>query len=182
MHIAHQSPMITSDVWKEDSIHDWKSGNITNLLQEGRTIQRRIPKYHQESENNKALPRTFSKLMFEGKTNAALCLLTEQHKGSILPLNSIVPSNGSEFQMVHAAYAAFTHGMVSKWQYLSRTIPNIGDHLQHLEDIIRTQLIPALMGRAAPSESERMLLALPARLGGLGIINPTDLSASEYPA
>ena len=82
----------------------------------------------------------------------------------------------------HAVYVAFTHGMVSKWQYLSRTIPNIGDHLQPFEDVIRTQLIPALMGRAAPNENERMLLSLPARLGGLGIINLTDLSASEYPA
>ena len=32
----------------ERSLHDWKSGNITNLLQEGRTIQRRIPKYCQD--------------------------------------------------------------------------------------------------------------------------------------
>ena len=63
----------------------------------------------------------------------------------------------------HAAYAAFTHGMVSKWQYLSRTIPNIGDQLQPLEDIIRTQLIPALTRRAAPNENERILLALPAK-------------------
>ena len=38
--------------------------------------------------------------MFEGKANAALHLLMEQHKGSILPLNSIVPSNGSESQTV----------------------------------------------------------------------------------
>ena len=37
----------------------------------------------------------------------------------------------------HAAYAAFTHGLKHKWTYLTRTIPNINDQLQPLEDVIR---------------------------------------------
>jgi hypothetical protein len=38
------------------------------------------------------------------------------------------------------AYAAYTHGMVSKWSYISRTIPDITEHLQILENTIRTDL------------------------------------------
>ena len=38
----------------------------------------------------------------------------------------------------HAAYAAFTHGFSSKWSYLSRTLPNLSEHFQNLENILRT--------------------------------------------
>ena len=38
-----------------------------------------------------------------------------------------------------------------------------------LEDILRTEFIPNLTGRPPPNDVERKLLALPARLGGLGI-------------
>ena len=82
----------------------------------------------------------------------------------------------------HAAYAAFTHGMISKWLFIMRTIPNIGHLLQPLEDIIRQQLIPTLTGRPPPNDFERDLLALPARLGGMGLINPMTIADQEYKA
>ena len=37
-------------------------------------------------------------------------------------------------------------------------------------------------GRSPPSDLERNLFALPARLGGLGISNPIHLSSSEFHA
>lgn len=82
----------------------------------------------------------------------------------------------------HAAYSAFTHGLASKWLYLARTIPNLEGLFQPLEDMIRSRFIPALTGRSAPSDQERDLLALPCRLGGIGLTNPTTLSSSEFPA
>ena len=82
----------------------------------------------------------------------------------------------------HATFAAFIHGNVHKFTYLSRTTP-IQDHLlQPLEDVIRTQLIPAWTGRAPPNDLERELFALPARLGGLGITNPVSRVSKEYQA
>ena len=36
----------------------------------------------------------------------------------------------------HAAYAAFTHGLFSRWSNLMRTVPDITDLLQPLEDVI----------------------------------------------
>ena len=82
----------------------------------------------------------------------------------------------------HAAFAAYTHGMVSKWSFISRTIPNIGTHLQSLEDTICSEFIPSITGRAPPNNTVRKLMALPARLGGLGIMDPSLRSDDEFNA
>ena len=79
----------------------------------------------------------------------------------------------------HAAFSALTHGLESRWVYVARTIPNIGHLLQPLEELLRTKFIPSL---TAPSDLERELLALPARLEGLGLLNPSHLSTTEYSA
>ena len=47
---------------------------------------------------------------------------------------------------------------------------------------LRTVLAPALTGRPPPNTSERDLLALPARLGGIALANPTKLSDTEFSA
>ncbi len=79
----------------------------------------------------------------------------------------------------HAAYSALTHGVTSKWTYLSRTTPNIGPMLQPLETMIRSILIPTLTNRPPPNDYERELFALPARHGGIGLIDPTSRSREE---
>ena len=48
-----------------------------------------------------------------------------------------------------------------------------------LEDTIRSTLIPLLIGRSSPGDSVRNLLALPPRVGGLGLINPVKALAQE---
>ena len=82
----------------------------------------------------------------------------------------------------HAAYCAYTHGLSSRWSYLSRTIPDIAELLQPLEDTIHQHLIPALTGRPPCSRIERDLLALPVCLGGIGIINPVSSSQRSFEA
>ena len=82
----------------------------------------------------------------------------------------------------HAIFAAFTHSVVHQWIYLARTIPNISTFFTPIEDIIRSNLIPSLTGRAPPGDLERLLLSLPPRLGGLGFTIPTNLSAIEFDA
>ena len=64
----------------------------------------------------------------------------------------------------HAAYSAFTHGLVSKWTYFARTIPDISDLLEPLEGAIRLHLIPALTGKESASVTSRETssLSLPA--------------------
>ena len=64
-----------------------------------------------------------------------------------------------------------------------RTIPDISDLLVPLDEAIDTHFIPALTGHHSISDHERQLLALPTRLGGLGIailskIAPFERSSS----
>ena len=80
----------------------------------------------------------------------------------------------------HAAYAAYVHGLSYRWSYLIRTISDIEDLLQPLENAIHQHFIPTLTGRPPCSSSERDLLALPARLGGLSIRDPSDAAAECF--
>merc|ERR1712002_62660 len=61
-----------------------------------------------------------------------------------------------------------------------RTIPNIGNLLGPLERTIRHKLIPALTGGHILTDGERGVVALPPRLGGLGIPNPWGQAENEH--
>ena len=82
----------------------------------------------------------------------------------------------------HAAYAACTHGMFSKWSFLSRVVPDIGPLLQPLEYSIRYKLLPVLTGRPPFNDLDRQLTALPAKFGGLSIFYPSERSKLEFDA
>ena len=79
----------------------------------------------------------------------------------------------------HAAYAAFTFGLVHKWSYFQRTIPDSDAFYLPLESAIRGKLIPAITGRSC-SDLERELYELPCRLGGLGIPNPVRTAGASF--
>ena len=68
----------------------------------------------------------------------------------------------------HAAFSALTHGLLSKWTYLSRVVPDISHLLVPLDNVLRTNLIPAITGRPPPNDLECDLFGLPARHGGFG--------------
>ena len=82
----------------------------------------------------------------------------------------------------HAAHVAFTHSLFSKWFYLIRTIQGIGSLLQPLETIIRLKLILVLTGQPPLSDEMLDLLALPVRLGGIALTNPTSVAEVEFSA
>ena len=65
----------------------------------------------------------------------------------------------AEFPPTGGPMACFIHGLVSKWNYLTRSTKDISHLLQPLEDIIRTKFIPAITGRPAPNDDLRALLA-----------------------
>lgn len=73
----------------------WKDGDLADLVREGRTIQQRLPKtFLQNDENESRLARRFANLMFQGKTKAALDLLSNCGKGGVLHLDQ--PANPNE--------------------------------------------------------------------------------------
>ena len=79
----------------------------------------------------------------------------------------------------HAAYAAYTHGLQHRWNYVMRTIPDISPLLRPLEDTIRNIFLPSLLKTPSLSDEERDLLTLPPRLGGMGITSPVNRANEE---
>ena len=79
-----------------------------------------------------------------------------------------------------AAYSAFVAEFKGKLTYYLRTIPDIKEHLDLLEETIRHQFIPAITGGKQCSNDERVLLSLPERYGGLGIPIFHSIAAFEY--
>lgn len=72
---------------------DWKKGNISALLHEGRTIQKRLPSMGHGAMPENTLVRTFTQLMAKGKVKDALRVLSQQAKGRVLPLDEAVPGS-----------------------------------------------------------------------------------------
>ena len=67
----------------------WKSGSFLTLMEECRTIQNRLRIYQPSEQSTEALARAFSNLMIQGKTHAAIRLLSERTRG--LPLSIDFP-------------------------------------------------------------------------------------------
>ena len=78
-----------------------------------------------------------------------------------------------------AAYAAFVSGFRHRFTYHIRTIPSIENELQEVDKIIDTKFLPAITDCRHLSRDDRKLLALPTRLGGLGIPVLGDLCSIE---
>ena len=68
-----------------------------------------------------------------------------------------------------AAYSAFTAGFKHKLTYFLRTIPNVAELLKPIDEVIDNKFIPAITEHQNVSDSDRKLLSLPVKLGGLGI-------------
>ena len=65
-----------------------------------------------------------------------------------------------------ACYAAYSFGLKHRWTYFLRTLPDIQELLEPLDNAISKVLIPAITEhRCTPLD--RNILALPVRLGGL---------------
>ncbi|KAL5266795.1 hypothetical protein ACHWQZ_G003996 [Mnemiopsis leidyi] len=79
------------------------------------------------------------------------------------------------------AYSAMVFAIQHRWKFIQRTVPEISEFFEELEYEIHNTLLPALIGREI-SELEREIVALPVRLGGLGIPIPNKESKHEYEA
>ena len=78
------------------------------------------------------------------------------------------------------AYAAYVYGTSKRWSFVSRTTPNIAKHMRKLEYAIKETLIPDIVGENHISDDTRRIFSLPARLGGLGFLDPCSVSDLEF--
>ena len=79
-----------------------------------------------------------------------------------------------------AAYTAFTSGFRHKMTYYIRTIPNISQNLERLDEKVLKEFIPAITEGHHCSPHERSLLSLPVRMGGMGIPIFSEISDIEF--
>ena len=79
-----------------------------------------------------------------------------------------------------AAYSCFISGYKHKFNYIMRTIPNINHLMSRIDEIILNKFIPAITDGIIINQSERKLLSLPAKLGGLGLPIFSETSDMEY--
>jgi len=82
-----------------------------------------------------------------------------------------------------AAYSAYISSIQHRWKFAQRTVPHniLSEAMEPLEHEIRHNLLPKMLGRNI-SDIEREVLALPIKLGGLGIGKPNEECHLEYTA
>jgi hypothetical protein len=81
------------------------------------------------------------------------------------------------------AYAGLSQSLQAEWQYLQRVTPDIAPAFAPLETAIATVFLPALLDASVEEVAKlRPILALPTRLGGLGIPDPTTTGEFCYAA
>ena len=97
-------------------------------------------------------------------------------KSSISILSEIAKSQP------HAVFSALTHGLLSKWAYLSQAQLHICHLFLTLNNALRTDLhvLSALISRPPPNDLECALFDLPARLDGLGVRLPSRHAEREH--
>ena len=145
-----------------------------------------IIKPHQQAEAENVFQGTGIKLTTDGQRHLGAALGSNMFREDFV--NNLVEAWVKQISVLskiakidpHSAYTAYTHGLRHKYTYVMRTIPNAGNLLQPLENAIRNQLIPTLTEQHQISEIERSLIALPVKLGGLGIPNPCKDAQHEF--
>jgi hypothetical protein len=76
-----------------------------------------------------------------------------------------------------AAHTAYRLSLSAQWSYMLRVVPRARMELKPLEEVIATKFLPALMGGHV-TERERAVFSLPARMGGMGVRDPSTEAQS----
>ena len=166
--------------WEKLSIHGEKFGYFPNAKKSWLIVK---PNCLEEAK--RVFSKTAVNITSEGRKYLGAALGTENFcngylSDAILDWTRQIDKLASIAQsQPQAAHSALSHGLLGRWIFTARTNQNFKTFAGLLESSIQSQLIPAITGRSAPGELERKLFSLPARLGGLGITDPTSLS-SEY--
>ena len=81
----------------------------------------------------------------------------------------------------HAAYSAFKHDILSQYTFFMGRIPAIHEFIKPVDDVIRLELLPALLNSIVP-EADRQLYSLLLRHGGLEIQILPEIAESHFGA
>ena len=105
----------------------WKEGDIESLLQEGIAIQQRLRNADHRSRDDTS--RAFARLMFCGRTKAALKLITEDKGGGPLSPHSLAeppPEQKDEWTVLDELRSKHPEGKPASQNCIVDTSPNKG--------------------------------------------------------
>ena len=191
----------TKQIWFADDSS--AGGTLDNLHEWWSRLQREGPSYGYHSNSSKTCIIVKENKLAEAHekfstTGISICAEGHEYLGSAIGTPSFIEKfiqskvqswsedvihlAGIASSQPHAAYSAYTHGLASKWNYILRTTTCDNALLIPLEKAIRHSLLPAITGKDAISDLERDLIALPPRLGGLGIEDPLSPLINHYEA
>ena len=90
----------------ERRLRAWTNGDIDGLMREGRTIQTHLQMLRQSTARNpeERNARVFSKLMFEGKTHAALRFLSDNPINGLLDINEYADGERTVLETLQAKH------------------------------------------------------------------------------
>ncbi len=114
---------------------------------------------------------------FIGSDQGKRIFIEKQMESWITDIKDLARIAGKEPQL---AYAAYVYGTSKRWNYMCRTTPDISQLLKPLEYTIKETFIPAVIGREFIDQNFRDMISLPAKLGGMSILNVLETSDREY--
>ena len=106
----------------EDRLAAWKDGRIEELIQECRTIQKQFSSNERCNKEDKA--KNFAKLVFQGKINAAMKLLTNIDAG----VHNVDDTILNELQQKHSQPAPLTSDTLLNGP-VNRVLPSYFDEI-----------------------------------------------------
>ena len=177
------------------------AGSIENLMYWWETLCKLGPKFGYYPEASKSWlivkPRSMTKATHTfNKTDIKITKNGKRHLGAVIGsttyrdtyVSDKVNQWCNEIRLLsrianiepQAAYSCFVSGYKHKLTYCMRTIPDIGHLLKQVDDVILTELIPAITGGINVNHNEMKLISLPVKYGGLGIPLFSEISNLEY--
>ena len=78
------------------------------------------------------------------------------------------------------AYSTYVYGMSKRWAFICRTTPDVNQQMRRLGHHITLTLIPAIVGKDHITDQMRHIFSMPAKYGGLGILDPDSVCSLEY--
>lgn len=76
-------------------------------------------------------------------------------------------------------YSAYVFGLSKRWLYIMRTTPGISHLFEPLENCITENFLTSIFKQFDYDTNFRDVVALPAKLGGLSIFDPTQVADHE---
>ena len=81
---------------------------------------------------------------------------------------------------LQCASSGLTKSLQAEWNFSHRVLSGSSQLFQPLENLLMEKFLPAILGTSSISSMERRFFCLPAKMGSLGVSNPTSFADESY--